>query len=185
MSRELRDLLAGLLDKDPTRRMGLHEVKAHPWVTRNGALTPIKSSSERRLTRVFESVLRGSASPGGGGSGGGSGGCSGDRSPAGTTKRSSDADGGGGGPAAFTPSSGCGTPTAAAVITPRRMSQVLAMPWAAIPEKETRAYKAGDFLIRCLGRPRMYIYKRSSSSFAPFLLTCWLQLSFSFFTFHV
>lgn len=33
--REVVDLLARLLEKDPTKRIGLHEVKKHPWVLRN------------------------------------------------------------------------------------------------------------------------------------------------------
>jgi calcium/calmodulin-dependent protein kinase kinase 2 len=34
---ELKDLLVRLLDKDPTKRIELDEVRDHPWVTRNGA----------------------------------------------------------------------------------------------------------------------------------------------------
>ena len=37
---ELKHLLSRLLDKDPTTRITIPEIKRHPWVTNNGEWKP-------------------------------------------------------------------------------------------------------------------------------------------------
>ncbi|KAG2495613.1 hypothetical protein HYH03_006213 [Edaphochlamys debaryana] len=44
ISEQLRDLLMRLLDKDPTRRMTVHDAVVHPWVTAQG-LAPLPTTS--------------------------------------------------------------------------------------------------------------------------------------------
>lgn len=48
ISAELRDLLQGLLCKDPDARLTLDDVFTHPWTTNNGAMPPVLRSTHTK-----------------------------------------------------------------------------------------------------------------------------------------
>ncbi|XP_066144580.1 calcium/calmodulin-dependent protein kinase kinase 1 isoform X1 [Euwallacea fornicatus] len=54
LSEELKDLIAKMLVKDPTKRMTLSDIKEHPWVTKHG-LHPLPSEEENcHLVEITE-----------------------------------------------------------------------------------------------------------------------------------
>lgn len=48
-----QDLLRQLLTKEPSNRIKMDGLKVHPWVTCNGTLQPLQSSTDRSLERVY------------------------------------------------------------------------------------------------------------------------------------
>ncbi|XP_076257097.1 calcium/calmodulin-dependent protein kinase kinase 1-like isoform X6 [Rhynchophorus ferrugineus] len=54
VSTELKDLIKKMLEKDPSKRIAMHEIKEHPWVTKHG-LHPLPSEEENcHLVEVTE-----------------------------------------------------------------------------------------------------------------------------------
>ncbi|XP_014250418.1 calcium/calmodulin-dependent protein kinase kinase 1 [Cimex lectularius] len=58
ISQDLKDLITKMLDKNPNTRIGLKEIKAHVWVTKNGE-APLPTESENcQLVEVTEEEIR-------------------------------------------------------------------------------------------------------------------------------
>eukprot|EP00299_Pterocystis_sp_00344_P004572 c1580_g1_i1.p1 GENE.c1580_g1_i1~~c1580_g1_i1.p1 ORF type:complete len:141 (-),score=38.85 c1580_g1_i1:71-493(-) len=45
ITKELRDLISQMLEKNPTERIQLHQIMQHPWVTKQGKV-PMRPTSE-------------------------------------------------------------------------------------------------------------------------------------------
>ncbi|KAK2494586.1 hypothetical protein MC885_007331 [Smutsia gigantea] len=60
VSKELKDLILKMLDKNPETRMGVPDIKVHPWVTRNGE-EPLPSEEEHcSVVEVTEEEVKSS-----------------------------------------------------------------------------------------------------------------------------
>ncbi|XP_021094021.1 calcium/calmodulin-dependent protein kinase kinase 1 isoform X2 [Heterocephalus glaber] len=60
VSEELKDLILKMLDKDPETRIGVSDIKLHPWVTRNGE-EPLPSEEEHcSVVEVTEEEVKNS-----------------------------------------------------------------------------------------------------------------------------